>query len=290
MPVPDNQVTKVLVLPEIALDKAAEKNITVVKLIHPKTEEPTCFLYNPHINKLFELLSFNEDHRCWFLGARVIPDGSLQLSTPISPLLLALPYLAKASKLVPLDQVLEDDRCPSTDSVLLPCLPPSLLSLVADRKGDEDLNVWKFQEDKALEWLHQKVTKITSVLKTQKVDLSGGATSLNYKTEEGSEVEYQRIALGIIEEYLPKDMADKLVNKLGLPEEKVNKQAGGQKRLSSEGGDSTPKAKRAKVEALEDYSKNDVKSAIKEEQSAKQKALAQAAKGTKSISSFFSRK
>ena len=64
----------------------------------------------------------------------------------------------------------------------------------------------------------------------------------------------------------------------------------GQKRLSSAGHDG-PKAKKAKPEGpAEDYTKKAVKAVQKEEQTAKQKALAVSAKGTKSISSFFGKK
>jgi len=293
MPVPDSQaVTRVMLVSEAALENAADSSLMVVKLRHPKTEAPACFLYNSHTHQIFEMLSFNEEYRSWFLEERVIPDGGIYLSSPVSPLLLALPYMAKADKLVPLDQVLEDDDCPRTDSILPACLSPSLLSHIAERKGAEDLNVWKYQEAQALEWLAGRVDRVAKVLAKQRVDLSSGAKSLNFKSEEqGGDTDYQRMGLGILQEYLSEDMATKLVTKLNLPEEKVKPGAGGQKRLSEVAGSGdTPRAKKAKVEPLEDYTKGEAKAAVKDEQSAKQKALAQSAKGSKSITSFFTKK
>ena len=64
-----------------------------------------------------------------------------------------------------------------------------------------------------------------------------------------------------------------------------------QKRPSVGGAGEGPKPKKAKMEApLEDYTKKAVKAVKSEEPSAKQKALAISAKGTKSISSFFAKK
>ena len=50
----------------------------------------------------------------------------------------------KAERLVPLDQLIEEAEFPATDIVLGACKG---LEVVAERKGDADLNVWKFDNN-----------------------------------------------------------------------------------------------------------------------------------------------
>ena len=42
--------------------------MTILRLKHPRTEQPALYLLNSAAKQLFEILSFSEDHRCWFLG------------------------------------------------------------------------------------------------------------------------------------------------------------------------------------------------------------------------------
>ena len=44
--------------------------------------------------------------------------------------------------------------------------------MVAERKGAADLNVWKFDKEKALIWLEERVTRVTKVLQRQAIDLT----------------------------------------------------------------------------------------------------------------------
>jgi len=298
MPVPDikndpNIETRVMIVPEAALQEASSENVQIIKLRHPKTETGSSFLLNPSNKRIFELMSFEEDHRSWFIGSKVVSDGRIFLTTPVNPVFLALPYLVKAEKLVPLDQMLEDSEFPLTEEVLIAALDEKL-EVIADRKGDKDLNVWKYNEEKALEWLTSKVKSLGKMLEKQGIDVTGGATSNIYRHTESSSatsVDYLRYGLGIIEEYLSQDLAKKLEVKLELPEEEKIKGEKGNKRLSLDQGSNTPNKKKMKIEGpTEDYSKGSKKVEVKEELSAKQKALATSAKGTKSIMSFFSKK
>jgi len=298
MPVPDiksdpNSETRVMIVPEDALQDASTENIQIIKLRHPKTENGSSFLLNPSNKRIFELMSFEEDHRSWFIGSKVVSDGRIFLTTPVNPVFLALPYLAKAEKLVPLDQMLEDSEFPLSEEVLVAALGEKL-EVIADRKGDRDLNVWKYNEEKTLEWLMSKVKCLGNMLEKQGIDVTGGATSNIYKHTESTSatsVEYLRYGLGITEEYISQDLAEKLRSKLELPEEEKVKGEKGNKRMSIDQGSDTPNKKKMKIEGpTEDYSKGAKKAEVKEELSSKQKALATSAKGTKSIMSFFSKK
>ena len=102
----------------------------LVKLRHPKTDKSAVFLLSGD-SHLHEVLTFSEDHRSWFLGERVASDGRLYLVTRMDPLFLVLPYLARAERLVPLSQMLDDDLYPSTDVLS----NVAGLDKVADTKG-----------------------------------------------------------------------------------------------------------------------------------------------------------
>jgi len=78
----------------------------------------------------------------------------------------------------PLEQCLWDEDFPET-SRLAQCDNLNL-SLVADRKGDESLQAFKFNEEKSLNWLQKKVEKVTHVLKEKGVHVSQGAMSATF--------------------------------------------------------------------------------------------------------------
>ena len=129
----------------------------------------------------------------------MVADGRIFLATPVNPVLLVLPYLyqvarmellnhgrelcceaiiwdtdlnfikTQADRLVPLDQLMEDLNFPATDGVLG---GTKGLEVVAERKGDADLNVWKFDKEKALTWLEERVDKVAKVLQRQGIDLT----------------------------------------------------------------------------------------------------------------------
>lgn len=54
------------------------------------------------------------------------------------------------------------------------------LILIADRKGDESLQAYKFNEEKTLIWLRKKVERVVEVLKQKGIHVSQGAISATY--------------------------------------------------------------------------------------------------------------
>jgi len=297
MPVPDiksedNTETRVMIAPKEALKGAENESVKILRLRHPKSGSGSCFLYNSGERRLLELMSYTEDHRAWFIGSKVVSDGRMLVATPVNPLYLLLPYLSKSEKLVPLDQMIEDQEFPETEDILLATLDDEKLNTVADRKGSKDLNVWKLNQEKTLSWLEGKVRSLAAVFQQTSLDLTDGAASNLLKCSEGCEDhQYLRFALGVLQEYLEGKTSAELEERLDLPKEEVKS---GSKRLNSvpaEEEENKP-SKRVKLEGgpTEDYSQGAKKNVVKEEVSAKQKALAQSAKGTKSIMSFSGKK
>ena len=287
----DKLEIRVIVVPDSAVSGIHEEGVKVLKLRHPKTREGSCFLYDKSSKTLCELLSYDEEHRSWFIGEKVVKDGRMMIATPVNPLYLALPYLSGSERLVPLDQMLTDQEFPEAEDILLETLTETRLGLVSDTKGSRDLNVWKYNEEKTLTWLEGKVRALADMFEKSSEDTSGGASSSIYRAGAGDHDDYLRYALGVVQEYLDTGLSEKLESKLDLP--KVETKSGN-KRLSSlevEEDENKPR-KKAKLEGpTEDYSKSYKKTEVKEEaKGAKDKALAKSAKGTKSIMSFFGKK
>lgn len=90
---------------------------------------------------------------------------------------------------MPLEQCLQDEDYPETNR-LINCQNLKL-SLVADRKGDESLQAFKYNEEKTLCWLKKKVEKVADVVRQKGIHVSQGAVSANYvkssKQESGTE-------------------------------------------------------------------------------------------------------
>lgn len=91
---------------------------------------------------------------------------------------------------MPLEQILRDEDYPGT-SRLARCQNLKLL-LIADRKGDEELQAFKFNEDKTMLWLQKKVGRVAEILRQKGVHVSQGAVSATYvksnKHESGTEI------------------------------------------------------------------------------------------------------
>lgn len=283
----------------------------VIKLRHPGTNRAAMFVFSPGNVTVQEVLTFDESKRSWFIDDNVKSDGKLHLSTPFDPIFLILPYLRKVQQAQPLEQCLWDQDFPEI-SRLKQCQNLKL-TLVADRKGDESLQAYKYNEEKTLTWLKKKVERVAEVLKQKGIHVSQGAISATYvksnKQENVLEVEYMKYAHGIISEYLQEDLSEKLARHLNLPDENESK-----KRKLSSPIDSADE-KRSKKDTAKESDKRDPDDVFKnfkvpnENESTlkpktpestklgkpqklgkKELAKQKAAAGSKSITNFFKKK
>ncbi|XP_064082115.1 ribonuclease H2 subunit B-like [Macrobrachium nipponense] len=236
--------------------------------------------------KVFEMISFDEGHRSWFIGSKVMSDGRLYLVSPIDVTYLTLPYLITAEKNVPIDHLLEDTDYPDIKH-LASLAKTKDFSHVADQKGSPDLGVWRYNEELTLNWLSNKVEKLSVLLQDKKIPTSAAQSFTFVRTAslEHTQEAYKVLAHGIIADYLPEELSKVLHRHLELPEI-TNKQK------TSKGTENEPPSKKQKVEGpIEDYSKGKVEGEKnKTPQTAKAKALAKSAAGTKNIMAFFGKK
>lgn len=264
----------------------------VIKLQNPRTEVAN--LYALSNNRLFEINQLQDGKRSWFAGQSVISNGALSLCTKVDPVFFILPFLMKAKHVSPLDQLLMDEDFP--DAVRLEiCVAAEQLEKVSDRKTSAAFTAWKYNEAKTLQTLCRRVASIAKHLRQRRVQVTDRAVASNYvkvNEEEVPDSAYTRYAHGLISEYLSKELSAKLEEELGLEPMAKTAAAAVVKDEPRE-----PPAKRQKTvsgpsEPTEDYSKEGGHHTPKEKQkvTAKDKAMASAAKGSRNISSFFAKK
>ncbi|KAF6204484.1 hypothetical protein GE061_002825 [Apolygus lucorum] len=279
---------RVVIFKSELLSPDSEENPTFVQIRHPSSGNGATFLFSGDNKKVLEVMQFSDSKRSYFIDDSVSSDGDTYFCTPMDPLFLALPYLMKTKRCCPLDQTLADEEFPEVER-LVHCTMD--VSLIADRRGDESLNAFIYNEEKTLLWLQTKLERLIAVLKEKNINTSKTvAVSANFvKTDddEDSGVNYMRYAYGMILDYIPESLATKFAEFIKLPPEpeKSNKR----KEIVSP---SQPNGKKSKVEEEEDSYEPKTPAAKQDKKtpSAKEQALAKAAKGTKSISSFFKKK
>jgi len=284
----------ILVAPESAVcaPECGEAEPVFIKIPHPRTGKEHQFLLSHNGEKIFEVLQFREETRSWFVEDSVQKDGGLYIITPVDPLFLILPYLTKFSqKFRTLEQLLLDEGHPSI-SRLTGCLTSEETLNICDVKVDDDLQVYRLNNDKVIAWLKAKVEQTADSVSSSGVHVSKGSQSATFvrskRHTEATRADYVRYAFGLVSDYLSSQWSESVKESLSITDEA---------QLSSPEG---PPTKRAKVadeipEATEDYSKEFSKLNSKTETdkintklTAAQKSLSKVdKKGMKSISSFF---
>lgn len=63
-------------------------NFSIITLPHPASGRPAKYCLDDAHKKMFEIVTFDEPHRSWFIGDTVKSDGSIQMCTPINPIFL----------------------------------------------------------------------------------------------------------------------------------------------------------------------------------------------------------
>ena len=240
-------------------------------------------------DSIYELLQFNEKHRSWFLDDTVCSNGKIYYTTRIDPLFIFLQYLEKhcKTKAQPLDQIMEGSAV-----IFVNFLKLQQMKMVADQKGPDDLKAFLFSEEKTLKWLKKKFTLTQESLRNQSI-VSSGVSSMNFvksSIDHGAvdEEAITETALGIISEYISLDLIEKLDEVNGISKKSLDPIS--QKRKSEVdiiNGD-RKKIKIEEQENLDAKQPNVVKKEVKI--TTKSKALEKAAKGSKAINSFFTKK
>lgn len=68
----------------------ANSNFNIITLPHPSHGSPTKYCLDEVNHKIYEIITFSEPYRSWFIGDTVKSDGNLLITTPINPLFLGV--------------------------------------------------------------------------------------------------------------------------------------------------------------------------------------------------------
>lgn len=134
----------------------------------------TLMLYLPVSGSLggdiFELQSIQpRRHGSWFINQRVSSSPTFYMASKIDPRLLCLPFLESSNgKYSPLDQIVcYKDGCARIPLFLSNKWKMEEMCDVNDKLGD-DMILYRHNEQKALSWLKSKVTRAAVVLASQR--------------------------------------------------------------------------------------------------------------------------
>lgn len=264
-------------------DHACDDEMQILNLRNPATGKATKYLIKSDAQELYELNCFAEKHRSWFINESVCSNGKIFMPSRMDPLFLIIPYLQKSNQAIPLEDMLVDEEYPHTKKLIGTVLKGGQLCLIADEKSAGSIRAYKYNEEKTLNWLSKKCDRLEAALgSTQKF-----ARSQNFvkeeKENEKQDCEMLQYSHGIISDYLSLELSKKLGTFLSLPEEKV------QNKRKSTAEIEISQIKKVKKEELNETTPVK-KLATDKKVSAKSKALAKAASGTKSIANFFNKK
>lgn len=272
------------------------KNFRFISLPHPATGKLTKYCLEDVTNKMFEVVTYNEPHRSWFIGETVKSDPSMQILTPINPLFLILPKVKSqcTSKAVPLEDLLSDKGYDQIVNTVKD------LEKIADRKGPVELKAYKYNEEKTYKWLEDRIRNLAKVLKEKNLHVTAGAVSATFVSSNLNNVEieeefYLKYAHGLLSEYLQEEFVQNLEKRLNFRPELI--ETIGMKR-KSEINDLHENTKKIKLEnsSLEEvvsestFTQSFTENKKNKTLSAKEKARQKAASGMKTISSFFTKK
>lgn len=257
------------------------------------------YIIQKETKKVFEIIQFDQPHRSWFINETVCSNGKIYLTTLVDGLFLFLPFLQKnCSQHASLfEQAIRDDEFPET-SRLLDVVKPEQILMIADQKGSDDLIAFKYNEEKTLNWLEKKTRILANYFKEINMYVGQGAVSASFVKSEKLETTTDdlsaiRYAHGIISDYISLELSEKLAKHLKIPDE-----SDASKKRKSLAELEKPNVKKNKLNSdvkseimEESFDENvPVKKVVEKKVTVKDKALAKAAGGTRSISSFFTKK
>ncbi|RVE46904.1 hypothetical protein evm_008465 [Chilo suppressalis] len=283
----------VLLLPNELFDN---DNFSIVTLPHPANGNPAKFCLNEKLKKMYEVVTYEEPYRSWFIGESVKSNGNIQMVTPMNPLYLVLPRLRDqcSNRAMPLEDLLSEKGFDKIIDFV------HNLDHIGDLKGSPEMKAYKYNEEKTLLWLEGKVKQLAGVLRHKNIHVTSGAASAtfvasNISNQSVDEEFYLKYACGIISEYLESEIIDLLEKKFDFKPELI--ESVGKKRKSEIETNTTSKKIKSEPENDNNLLNNSNQSIddwkeVKKSKplTAKEKARQKAASGTKTLSAFFTKK
>ncbi|GBP41590.1 Ribonuclease H2 subunit B [Eumeta japonica] len=269
------------------------KSFVIISLPHPATENLVNYCLDEKLKKMYEIVTYDEPYRSWFIGETVKSDGSIQILTPINPLFVILPLLRKEciSRAVPLDDLLSEKNFDKIIDYI------SDIDKIADLKASADVKAYKYNEEKTLNWLESRVRKLAKVLRHKNIHVTTGSmsstfVSSNINNDDIDEEFYIKYGYELISEYIQDDLMEVLKKRFNFQPtttETLNK-----KRKLENTQDTNNSIKKIKptnnIEEIENVVCTPIVEMIEPKKTtvrAKEKARQKAATGTKNVRHLF---
>lgn len=299
--------SEVIMISEEAVASGIGK-CTTIKLTHPRSKELVLFMWDKKTGKLLELQRVHELHRSWLLGSRIKSDGSLYLCTPCDPLFFLLPVFSASKQFTTLNSLLSEDINLATILSARSDIEDRLF-LICDVKALGDQTLYRYNKDKALNWLsarvahvsqgvskfddgtsYQQIKSVASASTASVADAAAPDFTANSKQAEAlmtnqlSAEECKRFAFQLVADYLDPELASELAELMGISKCVVN---GDPKSNAENVTPSSSSCNSNPAQPTEDYSNSLAKmnsSKVSAPQVAKKRKTI---KGVQSITNFF---
>lgn len=207
-----------------------ERKLQIVMLPHPKYGKGTRYMWSEGSHehereaKLMEVQRSSHHPSSWFIGDYIESNGSFFVCTPVDPLFLALPFLANARAkgkdqkgyFIGLSQIIKSAEYPEL-SILRGMCKSAQLALICDVKDgwDATSKVYRLSDEKLLGWLKKKTDRLSVGLESHP-SFDTLACSDEAKKHDASVA-----AIGLLSEYLSKDVLDVLMDAYGVTTKQV---------------------------------------------------------------------
>jgi ribonuclease H2 subunit B len=225
---------------EGAVEVMKETSLDLVTLPHPKG---AAIVYIQIAGEIMELQSIEpKKHASWFINQKVSSSSTFYMASKLDPRFLCLPFLEKyGSKYSPLDQIITLSDLEGCSRIPLLNSSKWKLEEISDVKDlGDDLILYRFNEEKTLQWLNQKIDRTAAHFmskrqskKLQDNTLFAGTFELSAKSSarssnhsindstkcstilEPEKVDIQ-MAFQVVSDYLTVNMTELLMKKLGI--------------------------------------------------------------------------
>lgn len=165
-------VTHIVMMPKESLSPTANVELNTIQVYHPRNDSTVLFIQG---GQFFEVQKTQiAKYGSWFLDQRVSSNKNVLFATPFDPRFILLPYFEKAgSRYSPLEQIVHSSSIPTAANVKVPPLQfwrqwkMEEVFDVNDKLGD-DMIVFRYNKEKALAWLQNKVEKVAKILAVQR--------------------------------------------------------------------------------------------------------------------------
>ncbi|CAO3626636.1 unnamed protein product [Cunninghamella echinulata] len=178
------------------------------------------FLYHESTLQLYELSKVAQGRKsCWLVKDTIFIDGAIHFINRMDPLFIAL-FILKQQNLKMKQQQFRtvDDIFAETDfhRIINDTFCKQLLHLCDTQEIAQDMFVYRFNQEKSLQWLKQKIDMFLSHL--ENISVFNSEVD-NIKEEDKKKEYYLRECIYIFAKYLSNDWLDLLFEDYGITRE-----------------------------------------------------------------------